>query len=271
MGRPVINFESLDFIRTDYGSGIIGFTAPMKEQIYLVLGEKKAMVIDNGMGIGSVLTAIRKVTSLPLVMVATHGHPDHAGGNAEFKECYLNFKDLPVYKAMVTKEFRAGDVHRLFGEKGNYFCEHLLPYVENLRPYEDGSVFDLGERKLVAYEVPGHTLGSMVLFDENSQSLFVGDILTVRETWLYLWYSTTLEVYYQSLLHLQSLQIPAKVFYCGHLPNVDQPSLLPRKIALVKDILDGKIVGQPFKTFAGEGLFAEAYDTSIVYDPKRLH
>jgi hydroxyacylglutathione hydrolase len=270
MGRPVIDFDSLAFIRQDYGDGIVGFTAPMKEQIYLVIGNTKAMVIDNGMGIGSVLSEIRKVTSLPLVMVATHGHPDHAGGNAEFDKCYLNMKDLDVYREMVTKEYRANDIHKLFGDKGDYFAANLLPYVERLLPYSDGTTFDLGDRRLIAYEVPGHTRGSMVLFDEKSQTLFVGDILTVRETWLYLGYSTTMTTYYRSLWHLKARNIPAKRLLCGHLPNVDDISLIDRKIALVKDILDGKLVGTPFETFAGKGLFAEKYDTSIVYDPSRL-
>jgi hydroxyacylglutathione hydrolase len=270
MGRPVIDFTSLAFQKADYGNGIYGFTAPMKEQIYLVLGEKQAMVIDNGMGIGSVLSEIRKVTSLPLVMVATHGHPDHAGGNAEFDQCYLNMKDLPVYREMVTKEFRTGDVHRLFGDKGEFFIAHMLPYVERLLPYQDGSVFDLGGRKLTAYEVSGHTLGSMVLFDENTNTLFAGDSLTRYETWLYLSYSTTMEVYYHSLLHLASRKLPLKRLLCGHLPNDNEPALLEHKIALAKDILDGKLVGKPFVTFAGKGLLAEAYDTSIVYDPNRL-
>jgi hydroxyacylglutathione hydrolase len=270
MGRPVIDFHSLAFEKKDYGDGIYAFTAPMKEQIYLVLGQEKAMVIDNGMGIGSVLTEIRKVTKLPLVMVATHGHPDHAGGNAEFEKCYLNMEDLPVYRIMVKKEYRAADVTRLFGDNGHYFIDHLLPYVENLVPYKEGDVFDLGGRRLTAYQVRGHTLGSMVLYDENTKTLFGGDAFTIRETWLYLWYSTTVKEYYEALKHLKEQRLDIKRIFGGHIPNEDNATLIDRKLALLKGIMDGTIVGAPFQTFAGKGLLAEGDGTSIVYDPNRL-
>jgi hydroxyacylglutathione hydrolase len=270
MGRPVIDFTSLAFEKKEYSEGIYSFTAPMKEQIYLVLGQQKAAVIDNGMGIGSVLAEIRKVTSLPLIMINTHGHPDHAGGNAEFGDCYLNFKDLPVYREMVTREYRANDVRKIFGAQGQFFIAHLLPYAERLLPYQDGSVFDLGGRKLTAYEVAGHTLGSMVLLDSKTPTLFGGDAFTLFETWVYLPYSTSLEVYYESLLRLKSLSLPVQRVFSGHLPNQDDYSLLDRKLSLLKGIIEGTIVGKPFKTFAGSGLLAEGERTSIVYNPERI-
>ena len=42
---------------------------------------------------------------------------------------------------------------------------------------EDGAVVDLGGRRLVALHTPGHSPGSISLFDEGSHSLFCGDVL----------------------------------------------------------------------------------------------
>jgi hydroxyacylglutathione hydrolase len=269
MARPVIEFK-VAFETKVLPEGILDITAPMKEQIYVVEGKDKAMVIDNGMGIGSVYQEIRKYTSLPLVMVDTHGHPDHAGSNVEFGKCYLNFKDLPVYREMVTKEYRENDIRKIFGDRGKVFTDALLPYSEDLLPFEDGTVFDLGGRKLTAYSVPGHTEGSMVLYDPQSRTLFAGDALNFKETWLYLWYSTPLEVYYQSLLYLKSLKLDIARIFGGHIPNETDSTLIEKKTELVRRVLSGEIVGKEFHTFAGDGLLAEYEDTSIVYDPKRL-
>lgn len=266
--RPVITFE-VKFETRQIAKDIYAFTAPMKEQIYLIIGSEKALVIDNGMGIGSVRSEIEKYTSLPLIMVDTHGHPDHAGGNYEFDSCYLNFLDLPVYKKMVTKEFRANDIRTMFKDKGQVFIDALLPYVENLLPMEEGVVFDLGNRKIKGYLVPGHTLGSMVFYDDKSKTLFVGDALTILDTWLYLDYSTDLVTYYMSLCHLKSLRLDVKKVLCGHLPSEDDYSLLDRKIKCVKDVLDGA-KGEEVKTFAGSGYRYDKYGTSIIYDPNRI-
>jgi glyoxylase-like metal-dependent hydrolase (beta-lactamase superfamily II) len=269
MGRPVITFE-VKFEKKDFGNGIIAFTAPMKEQIYLIKGKKKAMVIDNGMGIGSVKKEIDKETSLPLIMIDSHGHPDHAGGNSEFPSCYLNMKDFPVYQEMVTKEYRANDIRKCFGEKGQIFIDNLLPYVENLLPLNNGDSFDLGGRIITAYEVPGHTLGSMVFFDSLSKTLFVGDALTIMDTWLYLPYSTSVSTYLESLRSLQALHLPFKRVLAGHLPNEDEPSLLERKIKLLEDIVSKKEIGIKTTTFAGVGFRVEKYGTSIIYNPERI-
>jgi len=201
MARPKIDFK-VEFTYRIINKDIIDITAPMKEQIYIISGTNKTMIIDNGMGIGSLKEYIKQFNlHKDIIMVDTHGHPDHAGGNIEFDNCYLNPLDLPVYKKMVTKEYRAGDVRNIFANDGKIFIDNLLDFKENTLPLVDGQEFDLGNRKIKCYLVPGHTEGSMVLYDENTKTLFVGDALTLKETWLYLWYSTSLKTYYESLLH----------------------------------------------------------------------
>ena len=70
-----------------------------------MLGQDQAALIDTGMGIGSLLSIVRSITSLPLVVVNTHGHPDHAGGNVEFSHVFFTW---------VGSTQPSGQVHGLY-------------------------------------------------------------------------------------------------------------------------------------------------------------
>ena len=51
---------------------------------YLVVGSEKACVIDTMNGACDLYEEVRKLTDKPLVVVNTHGHPDHIFGNRFF-------------------------------------------------------------------------------------------------------------------------------------------------------------------------------------------
>ncbi|MGN1343823.1 MAG: MBL fold metallo-hydrolase [Traorella sp.] len=264
----------VEFSYVDVGDNIIAITAPMREQIYLVKGKQKCLVIDNGMGIGSLKNYIEKNNlndGLELVMVNTHGHPDHAGGNIEFDTCYINKLDIDVYNEMVTKEFRANDIKNIFKEKGDVFIENLLDFSLNLTFIEEGFIFELGDRNVQVINVPGHTKGSIVLYDINYQNLIVGDALTIRDTWLYLSYSTPLNEYYKALLKLKEMNLNVKRVLCGHLPNIDDYSLLDRKIACVEQVLLKKNMGEEVNTFAGKGNRMSYANTDIIFNKDNLY
>ena len=53
---------------------------------FLILGEDKALLWDTGMGIGRLRSLTEKITDLPIVVLNSHDHFDHIGGNAEFDE-----------------------------------------------------------------------------------------------------------------------------------------------------------------------------------------
>ena len=70
------------------------------EMWYLVTGRQRAALLDTGTGIGHMLPLIRQLTELPLIILLTHGHIDHAMGAAEF-DCpiYMDSRDDPIYEA----------------------------------------------------------------------------------------------------------------------------------------------------------------------------
>ncbi|MFA6830548.1 MAG: MBL fold metallo-hydrolase [Bacilli bacterium] len=244
--------------------------APMKERIYLVLGREKACLIDTGMGIGSLLEIVRKITNLPLIVINTHGHPDHAGGNLEFGEAFVNHRDFPIYRAMVTKTYRAKDVRKIYKDKAKPFLDAMMDYLPHPLPLDDECIIDLGNRKLFSYLIPGHTLGSTVIYDSLSHFLFVGDAISTRDTWLYLSYSTGLVTYRSSLLAFMKKKVPYSLLFSGHDPNEAKPDLFDRRIKLLDDVINRKIIGKKVTTFAGKGIRVEAYQNSLIYDPERI-
>src|SRR5258708_1955530 len=48
---------------------------------YLIVGNKQAMLFDTGMGISDIRKVTTKLTSRPVVVLNSHTHDDHVGGN----------------------------------------------------------------------------------------------------------------------------------------------------------------------------------------------
>ena len=51
---------------------------------YLILGTKQAVLFDTGMGISSIRKVTKQLTAKPIVVLNSHTHDDHVGGNWEF-------------------------------------------------------------------------------------------------------------------------------------------------------------------------------------------
>ncbi|MDR2730781.1 MAG: MBL fold metallo-hydrolase [Treponema sp.] len=70
---------------------------------YLVTGTKKAVLIDSLMTDRSLYETVKNITSLPLEVILTHGHSDHAGaGLHKFHEAgvtiYISEKDFYFFR-----------------------------------------------------------------------------------------------------------------------------------------------------------------------------
>src|SRR6184192_567266 len=51
---------------------------------YLIVGTKQALLFDTGMGIGNIKAVAARLTSRPIVVLNSHTHNDHVGGNWQF-------------------------------------------------------------------------------------------------------------------------------------------------------------------------------------------
>ena len=72
--RPVVKIAPDTYLVSEY----------KLVNMFLVVGKHRAALIDTGGGIGPLPEDIERLTGLPLVVIATHGDPDHVGGAGHF-------------------------------------------------------------------------------------------------------------------------------------------------------------------------------------------
>lgn len=148
------------------------------ELLYLAEGTDKAVLIDTCVGVGHLKEFVTGLTNLPLTVLLTHGHVDHAMGAPEFEEVYLNLKDVPLYQRQCSLEERKGylaaGLGDTFGELGDDDLVQPDPAYA-FRALTGGMEFDLGGLHIDAYEFPGHTKGSMVFLLREMRILILGD------------------------------------------------------------------------------------------------
>jgi len=261
------------FLHLDFGDGVYAISAPATEQMYLVCGTQKAVLIDTGMGIGSLKDYVRKLTDLPLIVINTHGHPDHGGGNGEFEDVpiYMSDRDIEIYEHMCTTQFRIKDVKFMIGKEVNQIKNEFISGQPKTLDVVDGMTFDLGGRTLKTIAVPGHTPGCICLYDDLTRCLFAGDSLTIGDTWMYLDHSLPMMTYLKSMVRLLGMNLPISRIFPGHLPTPVAPDMILRKIACAKAIIANPLIGTPVTTFAGSGLRHEKEGGAIIYDPLKIN
>lgn len=59
------------------------------EFVYLILGKKRALLIDTCVGIGHLRQFVESLTDLPITVALSHGHVDHAMGRLNLKPFIL--------------------------------------------------------------------------------------------------------------------------------------------------------------------------------------
>ena len=64
----------------------------------LIVGRERALLFDTGYGFCDIREAVSALTDLPLTIVNSHGHLDHAGGNFWFEQkIYIHPYERQVY------------------------------------------------------------------------------------------------------------------------------------------------------------------------------
>src|ERR1700742_1412222 len=175
---------------------------------YLIVGEKRALLFDTGMGISDVKEVLQHLTKLPIIVLNSHTHDDHVGGNWEFDTIYGMDTDFTRKNAQGSREDAQSEItpDQLCGPLPKGFD----PKTYVTRPWKitayvhDGERFDLGGRTIEVMTTPGHTPDAISLIDRANGLLFTGDTYYPAPIWLYR-PETDIDAYAKSIRRLAAL------------------------------------------------------------------
>ncbi len=144
---------------------------PLQQNCTLVWCDatKRAAVIDPGGDLARIEEAIRQAGVTVERIWLTHGHIDHAGGAAELKE-RLGVPIEGPHRADLFLLERLADTGRSFGMTGarNMTPDRWLDETDQVR---------VGELAFDVLHCPGHSPGSVALFNAAERFAIVGDAL----------------------------------------------------------------------------------------------
>lgn len=147
---------------------------------YLIVGRKRALLFDTGMGMDNIRAVTDQLTQLPIEVLNSHTHQDHIGDNWRFD--HILAVDDPYTRRNAGGYTHAADAHEV---GPNQFCG-LPPTgfdtaTYRTRPFHitetvgDGSIIALGGRQLEVLRIPGHAPDALALYDAEHRELFTGD------------------------------------------------------------------------------------------------
>jgi glyoxylase-like metal-dependent hydrolase (beta-lactamase superfamily II) len=150
-----------------HGVGIrAGAFGPWQTNAYLVWDgtSADALVVDPGMGAAAALVAEASELGLRVHLIAnSHGHIDHIHDNAALKRS----TGAPL-------AIHPDDAYRLSG--ANIYGLEIEPSVAD-RELREGDQLDIGQLSFAVLHTPGHSEGSVCLYESARGLLLSGDVL----------------------------------------------------------------------------------------------
>lgn len=147
---------------------------------FLIVGDDFALMFDTGLGIGNIRGVVDQLTELDVVVLNSHTHYDHIGGNHLFDTIYGLDAEYTRQRALgsppdaVAGFLREGWVWKPFPEgfSRSDYQSHAFTIDKIVR---EGDQIDIGGRVLEILHTPGHAPDSICLIDRENRILFTGD------------------------------------------------------------------------------------------------
>ena len=215
---------------------------------YLILGEKQALLFDTGMGISDIRKVTAELTHLPIIVLNSHTHNDHVGGNWQFETVYGMDADFTRTNAKGSRQ----DAQDELGP--GMICGDLPTGFDSksyaTRPWKisrflhDRDKINLGGRTLEIISTPGHTPDAISLLDRARGLLFSGDTYYPAPIWLFR-PETNLDDYVASVKHVAALAPQLELVLGEHNVPFAQPEVLTNLVTAIETVRAGKVRGEP--------------------------
>lgn len=144
----------------------------LQTNCYLAVCPKtdQCVVIDPGDSAEFISEKILNPGIKPKFIILTHGHFDHIMAAEELR---LNFKaPILVHRddLFLVKQVQESASHWLAGK------QEFLP-AKQVKFIKEGDQIKFGKEKLAVIHTPGHTPGSISLFNQKEKVIFCGDLV----------------------------------------------------------------------------------------------
>ena len=187
------------FVHERVSDGVTLVTEPhvhplLRCNVWHVRGRDRDVVVDTSLGLAPLAHLVERELGHPVLAVATHSHGDHVGGLHEFEARAIHAAEADVIANGTYSMLRASD----YGETvigpyrdAGYDIPDLFvdatppgglgPLLRQIAPapattlLAHGDVVDCGDRSFEVLHLPGHSPGSIGLWDSDSGILFSGD------------------------------------------------------------------------------------------------
>lgn len=214
--------------------GIIEITGAGGDSNTYVIKDEKIVVIDPGNGENiSRIENILKDHSLDIndvdILINTHHHYDHIGGNKEF----INRSNCDLMASKATAELlRKGDNEKTLASK---FGADMSSF-KVARDLEDGDLIKIGDSELKVISTPGHTNGDICLYEPDEMLLFSGDTVFKSGIGRMDLPTAQPDVMKDSIEKL--LKLDVEKIYPGHGPKIDRDAqiYLERALNMVDNV-----------------------------------
>lgn len=232
--------ESYEIDRLDHGVTRIRekfISADWRCNIWHISGRDRDLVIDTGFGLSPLSAEIATLSGRPIIAICTHSHHDHAGGLCQFETRYGHPSEADIFanpsrENTVSTLLDASVIRKSPHEGFNIdtWCYQPAPLTGRI---DDGDILDLGDRYFNIVHVPGHSPGSIAIFEPKTGIIFSGDAIYDGVLYDHLYHSVPDQLV-QSLQKLHSL--PVNIVHAGHFESFNKE----RAKVIIDEYLAGK-------------------------------
>jgi hydroxyacylglutathione hydrolase len=145
---------------------------PFQQNCSIIFDEetKRGAVVDPGGDVAVIESAIKQAGVTIEKILLTHGHVDHAGGAMELKE---KLGGIPIEGPHREDEFLLEELAARGLEFGISDLRNCVPD----RWLDDGDEVEAAGFTFKVVHAPGHSPGSVVLFNGENRFALMGDVL----------------------------------------------------------------------------------------------
>lgn len=213
--------------------------------IWFIRGRETDLLIDTGLGVASLKDAIADLTDKPVTALATHIHFDHVGCLHEFPHRLLHESEAPrmsdyqEFAFLKVPDFLKAELaeYQTHGDTGDFndllinaapraafdVDEYAVQSASVTRAVADGDIVDLGNRHFEVLHLPGHSSGSIGLWEASTGTFFSGDAI-YDGTLLDELPDSSVPDYIDTMKRIR--QLPVSVVHGGHEPSFGRDRMI---------------------------------------------